>query len=100
MRLNKELLIEARENRGWTQEQAAQAAGVSLPTYNRAENGKEVQPPNAKRIADALELVLAKVRVRSTDALIIKEQIDLSKSSINEDEAQEDVLTSSNEKAS
>lgn len=36
-------ILEWRERRGWTQSQAAQALGVSVPTYQRQELGKNLQ---------------------------------------------------------
>lgn len=36
-------ILEWRERMGWTQSQAAQALGVSVPTYQRQELGKNLQ---------------------------------------------------------
>lgn len=55
--------MNARLDRGWTQEQAAERAGVSPVTYNRAENGVAIHPSTGKQIANALGLVLSECRI-------------------------------------
>lgn len=40
---------EARGQRGWTQDQLAEASGVSRPTINRCENAKGVTRPHTAR---------------------------------------------------
>ena len=52
------ILREARNQRGWTQEQLAVAAGVSTPTVQRYEYGKTTtpDPDSARRIFRALDL--------------------------------------------
>jgi transcriptional regulator with XRE-family HTH domain len=49
---------QAREQRGWTQDQLADKAGVSRPTIQRWENGKTgtPDPENARRVFQALGL--------------------------------------------
>lgn len=46
----------ARDQRGWTQEELAQKAGVSRPTIARVERGDDVSTANLAKVADALGL--------------------------------------------
>lgn len=57
-------LLNARLDKGWSQEEAARHAGVNAVTYNKAENGGSVYPSTGKQIADALGLDLADVRIQ------------------------------------
>jgi transcriptional regulator with XRE-family HTH domain len=54
LRINK--LIDARHQRGLTQQQVADGSGVSLMTISNAENGNHVQPATGKRILKFLKL--------------------------------------------
>lgn len=67
MKLDATKLMNARLDRGLTQEQVAEIAKVSFATYNRAENGKDLHPPSAKAIADALGLPLPEIRITETE---------------------------------
>lgn len=40
-------MLEWREQMGWTQAQAAEALGISVPTYQRHEMGKNLQTGQA-----------------------------------------------------
>jgi transcriptional regulator with XRE-family HTH domain len=53
-----QVVREAREQRGWTQDQLAEAAGVARPTIQRWETGKTgtPEPDNARRVFLALGL--------------------------------------------
>jgi len=51
VRLNTTELLRWRADNELTQKEAAEAAGVSLPTYRNAEYGKELQLVKASRIA-------------------------------------------------
>lgn len=53
-----ELIRTTRETMGWTQDDLAEAAGVSRPTINRYEQGKThvPEPPTARSIFRALKL--------------------------------------------
>lgn len=68
MKLNGVKLREARLDRSWTQDQAAAAAGVSLPTYNRAENESPIHPGTAEKICSSLGLPVATTRIRESIA--------------------------------
>lgn len=59
MRLNANKVINARHSKPWKQEEAAAACGVSIVTYNKAENNGELHPVNAKKICDGLGLICA-----------------------------------------
>ncbi|WP_446740428.1 helix-turn-helix transcriptional regulator [Nesterenkonia sp. AY15] len=48
----------ARLDRGWSQEQLAESAGVSRPTVSRVELGEEPSMRTAKKLATALGLTL------------------------------------------
>lgn len=61
MKLNRDKLLKLRTKKGWTQIEAAVRAGVSQPTYNRAENGKEIQPLKAQKIANAVRVPLSEL---------------------------------------
>lgn len=63
MKMYGHFLINARYAKGWTQRQAADAGKVSIATYNRAEHSGEIQPPNAKDIAEALGLDLSEIMI-------------------------------------
>lgn len=52
MRLDRKKLVYLRVDKKLTQKQAAKRAGVSLPTYNSAEAGNDIQPLKAGRIAE------------------------------------------------
>lgn len=67
MKLEAIKVLNARLDRGWSQAEAAQKAGLSPVTYNRAENGSDIHPSTGKQIAEALELNLADIRVQSVD---------------------------------
>lgn len=67
MKLDAAKLLNARLDKGWTQEQVATEASLSFATYNRAENGKDIHPPNAKAIADALGLNLPELRANDEE---------------------------------
>ena len=54
-------LKEFRLARLWTQKQAAAAIGISLPTYNRMENGHDVTDLTRARIERFLESQTAQV---------------------------------------
>ncbi|SJN22976.1 hypothetical protein FM104_03820 [Microbacterium esteraromaticum] len=47
---------EARNQRGWTQEELAERAGVSRPTIARVERGDDVSTANLAKVAAALGL--------------------------------------------
>jgi transcriptional regulator with XRE-family HTH domain len=49
-----ETLKKLRLNLGWSFRQLAINAGVDFYSVKRAENGEEIQPRTAKKIADAL----------------------------------------------
>jgi transcriptional regulator with XRE-family HTH domain len=68
MKLDETKLLNARLDKGLTQEAVAEKAGVSFATYNRAENGKGVHPPSALAIAKALGLDLADLRLHDEAA--------------------------------
>jgi len=67
MKLDRLKVINGRLAQGWTQEQAAEEAGVSRPTFKSAEKGEEILPPSAKKIADALGLSLGEIMIPVTD---------------------------------
>lgn len=46
----------ARNQRGWTQEELAERAGVSRPTIARVERGDDVSTANLAKVAAALGL--------------------------------------------
>lgn len=58
MKLDRNKLLRLRGKEGWTQAKAATAAGISLPTYNRAEAGDDVHLLTAQGIANAFHVEL------------------------------------------
>lgn len=64
MQLDGTKLVNARLDKGWTQDQVAKAAGIALKTYNSAEHSGSIHPSTAVAIADALGLELSSIRVR------------------------------------
>lgn len=60
MKLKGTLIRDGRDRKGLTQEQLANALGVSPPTISRAENGGDIYPTTGKLICDFLEVDLAK----------------------------------------
>lgn len=58
MKLDQSKLIRLRAKKEWTQVEVAVYAGISQPTYNRAENGKEIQPLKAQKIAKVFNVKL------------------------------------------
>jgi transcriptional regulator with XRE-family HTH domain len=53
-----EVIREARKKRGWSQEDLAQAAGLSRPTIARVESDNDVSTATIGKIAQALGLTL------------------------------------------
>ena len=56
MKINAELVIKARKNRCWSQEELAIAAGLNLRTVQRIENESSASLQSKKAIASALEI--------------------------------------------
>lgn len=56
-------LKNARLDKGLTKEEAARMAGVSEPTYARAEDGQLIHGSTARCVCDSLSLILAEVRI-------------------------------------
>ncbi|RVU31141.1 2TM domain-containing protein [Neptunomonas marina] len=52
-----------RQNRGWSQEQLAEVAGLSVRTVQRSEKGQTVGAESLKAIAAVLEVDLAQLHV-------------------------------------
>lgn len=48
----------ARKERGWSQTDLAEQAGISRPTVARAEAGEDISTANLSKIAEALELTV------------------------------------------
>jgi transcriptional regulator with XRE-family HTH domain len=61
-------VAKARVERGWSQREAARRIGVSHDVLRRAELGLGVYPPNAHRIALALDLDVFEVLTPSRKA--------------------------------
>jgi transcriptional regulator with XRE-family HTH domain len=53
-----EVIRRARKNRGWSQEELGQAAGLSRPTIARVEADSDVSTATIGKIAQALGLTL------------------------------------------
>ena len=58
MRLDGEKIRRTRELSGLTKSGAAQLAGISDTSWGRAESGLSMSPPNALRVAQALDMDL------------------------------------------
>jgi len=56
MKINAELVLRARKNRCWSQEELAIAAGLSLRTVQRIENESSASLQSKKALASALEI--------------------------------------------
>jgi len=61
VRLNGEKIRRARELSGLTKCGAAQLAGISDTSWGRAESGLSMSPPNALRVARALDMDLVEL---------------------------------------
>ncbi len=66
-KLDGKKLLNARLDKGFSQEKTAKLAGVSLNTYNRAERGGTLHPDNALQITKVLDVKLADVRISSDE---------------------------------
>ena len=67
MKLDRSKLLQLRAKRQWTQKNVAAKAGVSLPTYHNAENGKDIQVVKAGKIAKALRVDLEDLEFESVE---------------------------------
>lgn len=73
MKLNGDMLRDARDRKGLTQGEVAEALKMSIATVNAAENGKDINPGTGKRICDFLtvdlaEAVIPRIGVGVTDS--------------------------------
>jgi transcriptional regulator with XRE-family HTH domain len=59
MKLNVTKVIDARHRKGMNQTQVAKAAGLTIATISKIENGGEVYPDTGKRLCDVLGIDLA-----------------------------------------
>lgn len=65
VRLKTKALRRWRARKEFTQKEAAEFAGVSIPTYQNAEYGKELQLVKASRISKAVRIPLDELEERS-----------------------------------
>jgi len=54
MKLKGSLLKDARDRKGLTQQELAEAVGISVPTIGRAEGGGEIWPSTGREICEYL----------------------------------------------
>lgn len=59
MKLNGNALRNARDRKGLTQAEVAEALGMSIATVNKAENDGDIHPGTGKRICELLNIALA-----------------------------------------
>lgn len=71
MKLNGNMLKDARDRKGMTQDELAQGVGISVPTVVRAEKGEEIWPTTGRELCQFLGVDLEKAvipRVGNGDA--------------------------------
>ena len=71
MKLNGNMLKDARDRKGLTQDELAQGVGISVPTVVRAEKGEEIWPTTGRELCQFLGVDLEKAvipRVGNGDA--------------------------------
>lgn len=60
MKLNGDMLKDARDRKGMTQAEVASAMGISVPTLVRAEKGEEIWTSTGRELCEFLEIDLEK----------------------------------------